>query len=162
MRREPLEALHAGGGVCPAAVPVRGAADALSGCICGVMLNDSRRADSILEGMTPGVYLAALTDPSTLIAFCFGDGVPKLYPEQGVTPGSYTQCPVWAAERDLRQEMERVFAMEAEQLAEFDLIKAAEAGEVELDEVPEELRPFLALQEEELSEEEAAWIAGAR
>lgn len=132
MSRDPLADLHAGGGLCPAAQPVRGAADAYSGCICGVILNDSRRADSILEGIAPGVYLAAWSDPSTLISWCFGTGLPQPYAEAGPPFDHYTTCPIWAAEKDLKQAMDRVGGLFESELDEewFDLVKMAEAGEL--------------------------------
>jgi hypothetical protein len=141
MSRDPLDRLHAQGGNCPAAVPIRGAADAYSGCICGVMLNDSRRADSILEGLIEGVYIAAWADPSTLVSFCFGDGLPKLYPEAGPPFDHYTACPIWAAEAEVKEVMDRVGGLFESELDEtwFDLVKMADAGELSPAETAEAL-----------------------
>lgn len=161
---DPLDYLHRHGGVCPAAVPIRGAADAYSGCICGVMLNDSRRRDSILEGLIVGVHIAAWSDPSTLVSFCFGEGLPKLYPEAGPPFDHYTSCPIWTAERDLREELHRVGGLfESDLDAEaFDLIKLAEAGELEPWEVAEAVGVpgELDLGEQRITEREMVELLG--
>lgn len=107
--RDLLDELHASGGGCPAAIPVRGAADAYSGCICGVVLNDSRRRDSILEGALQGVFIAAWSDPSTLVKWCFGDGLPQVDPDAHPEVAHYTTCPVWLAEQEIHQAMERLW-----------------------------------------------------
>lgn len=136
-----LDYLLTGRSTCPAAVPLKGAADAYAGCICGVMLNDSRRKDSILEGLIDGVHIAAWADPSTLVSFCFGDGLPKLYPEAGPPFDHYTSCPIWAAEKDLKQVLDRVGGLFESELDEryYDLVKLADAGEISPAEAAEAL-----------------------
>jgi hypothetical protein len=127
-----IDRLLAQGGSCPAAVPIRGATDYASGCLCGVMLNDSRRADSILEGSPIGVHIAALTDPSTLIKWCFGDGLPQVDPDANAYVASYTTCPVWLAEWEVRHlasaRVGGVFE-DDEQEAAFDLVDALMTGD---------------------------------
>lgn len=136
---DPLDRLHAQGGNCPAAVPVRGATDASSGCICGVMLNDSRRADTILEGAPIGVWIAAVENPSTLIKWCFGDGLPQVDPDGHAEVAHYTTCPVWLAEYETRHiAEERVGGvyLDDEQEQTFDLVDALMEGRVEPGEFP--------------------------
>lgn len=127
-----LEALFSGAHRCPAAQPIYGATDGDSGCVCGVMLNDSRRRDSILEGGPIGVYVAARTDPSTLIKWCFGDMPPPVDPDRSDWVSNYTTCPVWLAEWELRHlASERVGGvfLDDEQEEDFDLMRSLMAGD---------------------------------
>lgn len=159
--RDPLDQLHAGGGSCPAAQPIRGATDAASGCVCGVMLNDSRRADSILEGAPIGVHIAALQDPSTLIRWCFGDGLPAVAPDRTPWVAHYTTCPVWLAEKELGQAMDRVGGVfeDAETEATFDLVRMLESGHLG----PEDFPGWEPDAEADLSpREQAEILLGAR
>lgn len=99
--------------VCPYARKVEGSTPGLGGVICGVMENDAKRADPILEGAPIGVFISAGDDPSTLANLCCGKGEPVLSPDDlPARPfgyGHYSACPVYAAGKEI-SEAERAFA----------------------------------------------------
>lgn len=99
--------------VCPHAEKVEGATPASAGVICGVMRDDQRRADSILEGAPVGVFISVKDDPSTLANLCCGQGEPVLSPDdlpnREFGQGHYSACPIYAAAQEIKA-AERVFA----------------------------------------------------
>jgi hypothetical protein len=92
--------------VCPAARSFEGATPGDGGVVCTVMERDQARADSILEGSPIGVELRWRTDPSTLAAFCYGEGPPSSSEDPSQ---HYTACPIWCAGKDIDL-VERAFS----------------------------------------------------
>lgn len=95
---------------CPAAAPIAGACASQQGVICRVMQFDhehdagtgmnAAQSGFIQHEAEGGIYLNVKSDPSTVTAFCHGDGLPVLTDERregGQAHHSY--CPVWQAEK---------------------------------------------------------------
>jgi hypothetical protein len=101
---------------CPAALPLPLAVDfALPGCRCGVIRRANEGEDVggwTVKGQV-GEIVDPVDDPSTIVAFCAGQGIPsaptpgEIYDEiaGALTPTRanevfcYTDCPVWVAEK---------------------------------------------------------------
>ena len=98
-----------GAPTCPAARKISGASLSQQGVICTVMQRDhegdaglrmtAAQSGFIQHEATGGVYLNLKSDPSTVTAFCHGDGVPVVTEDQS-SRASYSVCPVWQAEKD--------------------------------------------------------------
>lgn len=98
---------------CPHARAVQGVTPGDAGVICGAMERDAQRADRILEGAPVGVMIRMRDDPSTLVNFCCGTGVPSPHPDTEPTQ-HYTSCPIYAADREVQQVEDRAFALKRE------------------------------------------------
>lgn len=98
---------------CPHARPIGGADAASAGVVCGAMERDQARADPILEGAPVGVVIQLKDDPSTLGNLCCGQGDPVPDPDhlrhRRFGDGHYTACPIFLADREIRQVEERLF-----------------------------------------------------
>lgn len=110
---------------CPAARVVQGATLGDSGVICGVMEDDAKRADPILEGAPIGVFVRLCENPRTLARFCFGTAQPT--PDPDVITDHYTSCPVYAAGKEIHG-MERAFAFEKPVGSPHSAVPGVDAG----------------------------------
>jgi hypothetical protein len=94
---------------CPAAALIVGASRGQRGVICREMQADqmddagvSMTAGQlgVLRETEGGVYLNLKGDPSTVVMFCHGSGIPVLTSDDKQGRASYTYCPVWQTARD--------------------------------------------------------------
>lgn len=69
--------------------------------LCGVWFREMR--EGLIEDAEAGVLITLYNDPTTLHAYCCGEGCPG-------SRNSYTSCPVYERERDRRDEAERTLA----------------------------------------------------
>lgn len=102
---------------CPHARAVAGATPGDGGCVCVVMERDQARADPILEGAPVGVFISKRDDPSTYFNLCAGAGEPVLspddLPDRRFGQGHFSACPIFAADKEIREANARIFAPEA-------------------------------------------------
>lgn len=70
--------------------------------LCGVWFQEMREGE--IEDAEAGVLLTLYNDPTTLHAFCCGEGVPG-------ARNSYTNCPVYERERERRDGREKTLAL---------------------------------------------------
>lgn len=96
---------------CPAAEPLAGPPTHGPSVVCHVLRNDRARAlghglsagaAGLERNSADGVLVTEQSDPSTLHRLCCGDGVPITHEDNSERrrPRSYTECPVWQAERE--------------------------------------------------------------
>lgn len=75
------------------------------------MRNEQDSVDSIREGIEKGVLLTLAEDPSTVLSFCCGTGLPitgEGDPEVELRRQHYSNCPVWQEEVHAREEHRRL------------------------------------------------------
>lgn len=88
---------------CPAATVIDGPPDRGPGVLCGVWFREMREGQ--IEDAEAGVLLTLYNDPTSLHAFCCGEGVPG-------ARNSYVNCPVYERERERRDGAEKTLAPE--------------------------------------------------
>lgn len=97
---------------CPAAGKVAGTCGADQGVVCRAMQQDIERDDGTALGMSAGDYgflqhetnagvlITVKSDPTTLLNFCYGRGLPVLTDAEHLARDHHSYCPVFQAEKD--------------------------------------------------------------
>jgi hypothetical protein len=84
---------------CPAAELFAGPPTSGPSVLCRALVRDEARTDQILHGRNASPLATLQRDPTTVLGFCCGEGLPRATDDVSRPHGHYTFCPIWELEK---------------------------------------------------------------